>query len=743
MAAELVDASTGGLNQRDHRRGVAAGIAVGILIAAWVGTAGSFALLRWEPISDFYDAQAAAWLDGRWDIGVDTLGVESFFRFDTETAALVEGGWPLDPDPLVADELLRSQPAYMYQGPVPAIFRLPSALLAPGLSGRLTLLSILVGTAVAGWSTGSLLWEVRRRLRASAPVTRGQVLAVGAFVALVTGGSSLVYLAAKPWVYHEALVWGAALCIAALAALMRYLASPTTPRLVAVGALVVACLLTRASVGLGPLAGLAGVAVAQCAALVRDRWPTPRWGAAGRGLDRLGRIAPLPGGDPAARAHAVGAAGAVALALLAYATVNFIKFRTLFSVPFETQLHTLVDLPRQEFLEVNGGFFSLDFVPTTLVQYLRPDAFRLSSLAPWIEFAPAPGRVLAGARFDLFDRTASITSAMPLLAILAVVGLVAALRGVFGPRRLGPLLVPLLAAAASGLTVLPFGYIANRYVADFLPVLVLSAAIGLQAVFTTGPGHRRARRRVAVVGLVAAGLFGAALNISHGILMQRVYGLTTDEVRTASFLAAQDALAERLWGGDLSSRVDQGDVLPAGSPGDLFVIGACDAMYLHDGNEPNSLRPHSWIPVERTEAGGRHEMAIRFGDIPPGASAPIFSGATDGSWALLVAEATTSGDVVFSYSGAGLPRRSAPVDIEPGHTYAAVLITDPHLATSSLWLDGRRVFEGYYAFGGPIALGRDVVGVVGVGGAPTLDVEIERRPGTAASLCERLVERAG
>ncbi|QGG95359.1 hypothetical protein [Actinomarinicola tropica] len=708
-----------GEDRRRHGRAAWIGTALGTLLVAWVATAGSWDLLRWEPLSDFYDAQAAAWLDGRWDIGIDTLGVESFFRFDEEVAALVERGWPIDDDPLVADEILRSQPAYMYQGPVPALLRVPTAALAPDLSGRLTTLSILAATLLAGWTSGRILWEARRRLRPDVEVGRGEQIGVAAWCALVTGGSSLVYLAAKPWVYHEALVWGVALCLASLLAMVRYVDAPTTRRVVVLGLLVTACLSTRASIGLGPLLGVAVlgarelVAVARRRADGRDVWP------------------------PITRA--AGLAGVGVAALGTYAAVSYVKFRTLFSVPFETQLHTIIDPTRQEFLAENGGFFSLRFIPTTLLQYFRPDAFRPTSLLPWIDFAPAPGPILLDARFDVFDRTSSVPSALPAFVLLGVLALVALGRGRIEWSALRAFRVPLVAAAGSGLAVLAFGYIANRYVADFMPLVIVAAAIGVQALLAWRPS-RPWIHRTAVSVVVLAGVFGAWLNVSHGVLAQRLYGLTTDEERTAAFIATQSRVESLLGGEELPSRVQRGEQLPTGSPGDLFVLGSCDALYLHDGNPPNTIRRHSWIPVERTERAGRYELAIRFDALRPGTSSPIVSGEDGDSSALLVVEATDDGHVVVEYSGAGLPRRSAPIEVDPGHTYDAVLVADPRLSEVSLTLDGRLVFEGHLAYDGPLTFGRDVVGGADVA---TFAGSIERRPGTRAELCADLLERAG
>src|SRR3546814_10827503 len=82
--------------------------------------------------------------------------------------------------------------------------------------------------------------------------------------------------------------------------------------------------------------------------------------------------------------------------------------------------------------------------------------------------------------FDLIDQTASLPTSMPALLIAGLVGVWALVRGVGAvrPSSLSSLGVPLLAAAGAGVTILPFGYIAQRYLADLLPLLALSAQIG-------------------------------------------------------------------------------------------------------------------------------------------------------------------------------------------------------------------------------------------------------------------------
>src|SRR3546814_15198015 len=66
----------------------------------------------------------------------------------------------------------------------------------------------------------------------------------------------------------------------------------------------------------------------------------------------------------------------------------------------------------------------------------------------------------------------------PLIAGLVSVRALGRGGGAVRPSSLSSLGVPLLAAAGAGVTILPFGYIAQRYLADLLPLLALSAQIG-------------------------------------------------------------------------------------------------------------------------------------------------------------------------------------------------------------------------------------------------------------------------
>ena len=94
-----------------------------------------------------------------------------------------------------------------------------------------------------------LVQRVRRRLRGDAPVGRFEAVGLAAIVATVTGGSTVVYLASQPWVYHEVYVWSTALTVATVASLIATWDDPSGRRIVLTTALALATMLTRITAG--------------------------------------------------------------------------------------------------------------------------------------------------------------------------------------------------------------------------------------------------------------------------------------------------------------------------------------------------------------------------------------------------------------------------------------------------------------------------------------------------------------
>ena len=152
-------------------------------------------------------------------------------------------------------------------------------------------------------------------------------------------------------------------------------------------------------------------------------------------------------------------------------------------------------------------------IPVALYQYFRPDAIGFRSEFPWLQFPEWKPSVPGDLLYDHLDRTSSLPAAMPLLTVLAVVGIivVASARkrpaatppaepgGGDPPATLAALRLPLVAAACATIPTLAFIFLTQRYTGDFVPFLVLAALAGLFA-FVGWASRREGWARLLVVG---------------------------------------------------------------------------------------------------------------------------------------------------------------------------------------------------------------------------------------------------
>ena len=179
--------------------------------------------------ADFFDLQARALFHGNLDVPPGSLGIEAF---------VVDGRH------------------YMYFGPFPALLRMPVLLVTDRLDGRLTALSMLAGWFVLAAAVTVLVRRVRTRMRGAAPVGRVEAVGLAAIVATVTGGSTVVYLASQPWVYHEVYIWSTALTVATVASLIAAWDDPSRRRIIVTAGLALATMLTRITAGWAMAAAL-------------------------------------------------------------------------------------------------------------------------------------------------------------------------------------------------------------------------------------------------------------------------------------------------------------------------------------------------------------------------------------------------------------------------------------------------------------------------------------------------------
>ena len=527
-------------NRRKFTIAALTGLGAAAIPFLWILWDGRLDPLRSYPyFSDFYDLQARALAHGHWWVPKGSLSIEAF---------VVSGR------------------DYTYFGPFPALLRMPILALTHSLDGRLTAPSILLAWLVTGLFTPLLVWRVRILLHGPAALGRAEAASIAVVIATVMSGSVLLFLAAVPLVYYEAIAWSVALTVGALFALLGVLERPSIGRVVATAALTLAAVLTRSTTGW---------------ACVIGAFLAAGWFAAGRG-GAVNRRWSLP----------LVAAGLIPLAV--GCAVNWAKFGGPFTLPYANYVFTRLNAHMRAFLASNGGnVYSVKFLPSTLLAYLRPDALRLSWIFPFITLPAGPPPVVGGVVLEQVTRTTSISASMPLLVLLGGWGLVNVFRrSPPHPARL--LRIPLLAAATGTIGVLVWGTIVNRFLGDFLPLLILASAVGIVDIWRRLDGRGRQARRAAFAAITAIGCFGLAANLGIAIQAGRV---VDGGERLRDYVAIQKSVSD-FTGHPLT--VIHGSRLPTWAPADeLFVVGNCAGLYISTGERDVA----GWALVESDGAG--------------------------------------------------------------------------------------------------------------------------------------------
>jgi hypothetical protein len=632
---------------RNARRRFWRAAAMGGLIAApvfyWIVSAGQLNPLHAEPFGNFYDIQAHSLLELRWDVPTKAVAFEGF---------LINGK------------------TYLYFGPVPALLRMPVLAFTHSFDGRLTQVSMLAAFAVALVFIGRLSWRIRRLVRGDVPVSRLELWAVGGYTFLIATGSVTLFLGSRAFVYHETELWGAALALAAYDAILGFLTEPSRRWIVLAAVWSSLAFLTRATVGVGPVVALAIVLVA----VVLRRLHARRLAAPARWLA-------VP--DAARTNSMIGWLGAaVAVPIVLYAYVNYSRFGTLFGLPLDKQVYSQFNPARQRALAQNGGsLFGLKFLPTQLLQLLRPDALRLDSLFPWVTF-PGRATVLGGVTFDTREWASSIPASMPAFTLLALFGVGAIV------RRAGAAAVraPLIGAVAGGLATLTIAFVAHRYISDLMPAIVLASLVGLHVLLSVrarSPGVGWTRiTGIALVVLVVMSLW---VNFALAIYYQRALDPATD-ARRAGFIGFQQDVDGWVPGGP-HGIVHAGTELPEhGSLGELLVLGDCGGLYWSDSRV--------WYAIERGSGAGHLRLRVQFPAASTGQE-PLLSLGAGAEQNVLSVRYLAGGRARFVLESPVAPRPlvSTPRRLDPNRPYALDVTVDRRIGTVRVTIDDRSVLD--------------------------------------------------
>lgn len=647
----------------DHstaRRRYTRAAVVGLLIAAvpyvWVLWNGRLDPLRTAIpegyFSGFYDLQARALFHGTLAVPKGSLGIEAF---------VVNGRH------------------YMYFPPFPAILRMPILAVTSSLDGKLTAPSLLLAWMVTGLFVALLVWRVRVLVRGSVTLGNAEAAGLAVLIATLMSGTVLLYLGSLPWVYHEAYAWSTAGAVGALFVLIGVLERPTLKGVVGTGALTAVSVLSRTTTGWGCVIAIALAAI---------------WFSNGRGGNKNRRFA-VPLFLAAAIPFAVGCA------------VTWVKFGSLFTYPLQNQVWTQVNAHRREVLNAHsGGLLTIDFLPTTMLAYLRPDGIRFNSIFPFVTLPATAPKGVAGAILDQTYRTASVPASMPLLFLLGVWGLVIAFRpGAVGLARLTR--IPLIGAAASTGVVFLYGYIGERYLSDFVPIVALASVVGFVDVWRRLAARPRGARRAALAIVIVLGAFGILANLAIATTTERLASGTT-EVR--GYVRRQNGVSD-MTGDPIGGYVARGSRLPHLAPADqLFVVGDCDAVYVSTANIWDPWVPVEFRPVEAT-------VTVN-GSPPAGEKLPVLTIGDDPTLApasSVAVEGASDGRFRFRVDVPSVRQNDRWRRVEPGRAYRLTVLPANRFHLFFVYLDGQKI------------------GVVPQSSLNTLDFDVDHRPKVIAT----------
>ena len=504
-----------------------------------------------------------------WDMWNGTLnplrlhGSDDNPIYDVQARALMHGHLWIPNGSIGAEAFVSHGHQYTYFGIFPSLLRVPLFALTSSFDGRLTAPSILASWITTALFCSLLLWRLRIVLRGRATLGWAEAGSYGVLLVSILAGSTLVYLATSDDVYGEDLAWSVALACASLFAILGVVERPDWGRIAVCGLFVLCTNLDRSTTGYAAIFATLSVSI---------------WFATGRaGSER--RHWALPMALAGLLPMAVGCA------------IDLAKFGLLFGAPLTDQL-----VYREFHLGQNGGqYFSLRNVPATLHAYLDPLKFRARSTFPYVVLSDA----VNSAKLVETGSTSNVFLSMPLLFATGLVGIVVPFRGgQTAPVR--ALRFLLVASALTAGVIMVFGWITERFVADFLPLLILSGMIGMIELWRWMQGRSRKVRAAVVAGTMLLAMFGVLANLGYSITPDASWTPT----QLTSYLHAQQDLSD-ITGHPLNHTIVTGDNFPRPAAlGTLFIKGNCRELYVALQTVPKVLTPVSipalaWILVER------------------------------------------------------------------------------------------------------------------------------------------------
>jgi hypothetical protein len=265
---------------------------------------------------------------------------------------------------------------------------------------------------------------------------------------------------------------------------------------------------------------------------------------------------------------------------------------------------------------------------------------------------------------------------------------------------------------------------------EFVPLLVLAAAVGLVDVWRRVDGRSRRVRGSTVTAVAVVGAFCLAANLAAS--SAPTDAIAWDGDRARSYVELQQSISD-VTGHPLDENVVRGERLPERAPADrLFVVGDCAGLYLSTGDKDGP-----WVPIELPETDLNvifHERVSERGRVPlvtvGGEASSTVSIETGRSGRIRF-----RADENYGYPNLYFPSASKWMPLQVGRTYRVGVATDAGLHRFSVTVDGHRVIDRRPLPDGPLVVHARADAADGASPALT----VVEKSGPEPTLCRSLI----
>ena len=194
-----------------------------LVVCGWFVTWGDWKFFERESFCSFYDAQALSMIDGHLDVPPQAIAFEAYI-FQGKT--------------------------YGYFGIAPALLRIPLLITFNHLDGLWSRALMMLACAINLICVYRILWLIRGDFPMN---TRSQRALDSLFILCAALGSTNVFIVARSFTFHEAIIWGSTFALLFAWTFLKYLRTPSLRLLTLAGAFAFMSFHSRATAGAGAL----------------------------------------------------------------------------------------------------------------------------------------------------------------------------------------------------------------------------------------------------------------------------------------------------------------------------------------------------------------------------------------------------------------------------------------------------------------------------------------------------------